>query len=320
VNIDTGFVCRNKTDCPSGKDCISGKCVDVEEDIGFDAGMDIMEIGDGGKYCTKDDECPENYKCNLSSNTCEEVKMPKVCLSEKEMDFGYVQYGQSKEKCVVLTNCGDATLNISGVAFGENTSSAYKFKAGQEYTKKLSPNSSEYLDICVIVTPNSEEAPQGTVEVYNDSAIPKFVIPLRSQYKGSADLVFVDENNKSFWPDGSTSTFKVDFGLVGPGNRKSLKFRITNATDGDKPLLIKSLDRFATQFNGRFFDISDDTKELTPPIVVGPSQIIGLELIYAPTQRSPKDSGNLLIETNDFDIDNNGTADNGKLLVECSGV
>ncbi len=320
VNIDTGFVCRNKTDCPSGKDCISGKCVDVEEDIGFDAGMDIMEIGDGGKYCTKDDECPENYKCNLSSNTCEEVKMPKVCLSEKEMDFGYVQYGQSKEKCVVLTNCGDATLNISGVAFGENTSSAYKFKAGQEYTKKLSPNSSEYLDICVIVTPNSEEAPQGTVEVYNDSAIPKFVIPLMSQYKGSADLVFVDENNKSFWPDGSTSTFKVDFGLVGPGNRKSLKFRITNATDGDKPLLIKSLDRFATQFNGRFFDISDDTKELTPPIVVGPSQIIGLELIYAPTQRSPKDSGNLLIETNDFDIDNNGTADNGKLLVECSGV
>lgn len=320
ATIDIGFICRNKNDCPSGKDCINGKCVDVEEDTGFDAGFDAGDTGNGGKYCTKDEECPQNYKCNLSNNTCEEIKEPKVCLTENEIDFGYVQYGQSKEKCVVMTNCGNADLSVTGVDFGSNTSSAYQFKAGQERKKTLKPNSSDYLEICVIIVPNSEEAPQGTVEVYTNAEPPKVVIPLKSQYKGSADLVFLDDTNKKIWPDGNTSTFKVDFGLVGPGNKKSLKFKIANATDGDKPLLIKTLDKFAPQFSGRFYDISDDTKDLTLPIIVGPSQTIGLELIYAPTQRSPKDQGNLLIETNDFDIDNNGTSDNGKLMIECSGV
>ncbi len=318
--IDTGFICRNKNDCPSGKDCINGKCVDIEEDTGFDAGFDAGDTGDGGKYCTKDDECPANYKCNLSNNTCEEIKEPKVCLSEKEMDFGYVQYGQSKEKCVVMTNCGNAALAVTGVDFGSSTATAYQFKAGQEKKKTLEPNSSDYLEICVIVVPNSEEAPQGTVEVYTNAEPPKVVIPLKSQYKGSSDFVFLDDTNKKIWPDGNTSTFKVDFGLVGPGNKKSLRFKVANATDGDKPLLIKTLDKFAPQFSGRFYDISDDTKDLTLPIIVGPSQTVGLELTYAPTQRSPKDQGNLLIETNDFDIDNNGTADNGKLMIECSGV
>jgi len=320
VVIDTGFICRNRTDCPSGKDCIGGRCVDIEEDAGLDSGFDTGDVGDGGKSCTKDDECPENYRCNLSNNTCEEIKEPKVCLSENEMNFGYVLYGQPKEKCVVMTNCGNADLDINGVEFGGGTASAYSFKSGQEKKKTLTPESSDSLEICVVVTPNSEEAPQGTVEVYTNAEPPKVVIPLKSEYKGSADLVFVDDQNNRIWPDGKTSTFKVDFGLVGPGNKKSLKFKITNGTDGDKPLLIENLDKFATQFSGRFFDIQDETKDLTPPIIVGPSQVIGLELTYAPTQRSSGDQGNLLVETNDFDIDNNQTADNGKLLIECAGV
>ncbi len=58
TTIDTGFVCRNKADCPSEKDCINGKCVDIEEDTGFDAGLDTGDTGDGGLYCTKDEECP----------------------------------------------------------------------------------------------------------------------------------------------------------------------------------------------------------------------------------------------------------------------
>ncbi|MCX7959086.1 MAG: choice-of-anchor D domain-containing protein, partial [Deltaproteobacteria bacterium] len=273
-----------------------------------------------GKYCTKNEECPQNYKCNLSNNTCEEITEPKVCLTDNQMDFGYVQYGQSKEKCVVLTNCGNADLMVTGVDFGGGSSSAYQFKAGQEKKKTLRPGSSDYLEICVIVVPNSEEAPQGTVEVYSNAEPAKVVIPLRSQYKGSSDFVFIDDKNKKIWPDGNTATFKVDFGLVGPGNKKSLKFRVTNATDGDKPLLIKTLDKFATQFSGRFFDINDDSKDIALPVIIGPSQVIGLELTYAPTQRSPKDQGNLLVETNDLDIDNNGTADNGKLMIECSGV
>jgi hypothetical protein len=320
VVVDTGTVCRNKSDCQMGYDCVNGRCVEIIEDGGVDTGTDIGDIGDGGKYCTKDDECPQNYKCNLSNNTCEEITIPKVCLSDPELDFGYVQYGQSKEKCTILNNCGNADLLITGVEFGGGTSSAYQFKAGMEKKKTLKPNSSDYLEICVIVVPNSEVAPTGTVEVYTNAEPPKVVIPLKSQYKGSADLIFIDDNNKRIWPDGNTTTFKVDFGTVGPNNKKSLKFKITNATEGDQPLLLKTLDRFAPQFTGRFFDINDETKDLTLPILLGPSQIIGIELTYAPTQRSPKDQGNFLIETNDFDIDNDGKADNGKLLIECSGV
>ncbi|MCX7943054.1 MAG: choice-of-anchor D domain-containing protein [Deltaproteobacteria bacterium] len=322
VFLDTGLICRSKTDCPIGKDCIGGKCVDMVDDGGIDTGFDIaiVDIGNGGKNCTKNEECPQNYRCNLSNNMCEEIIEPKICLTENQLDFGYVQYGQSKEKCTVLTNCGNADLKISGVDFGSGTSSAYQFKLGQEKRKTLKPGSSDYLEICVIVKPNSEEAPQGTVEVYSDAEPAKLVIPLKSQYKGSSDFVFVDDKNKKVWPDGNTSTFRVDFGLVGPGNKKSLKFKIMNATDGDKPLLIKTLDKFATQFSGRFFDINDDSKDITLPAIIGPSQVIGLELVYAPTQRSPKDQGNLLIETNDPDIDNNGVADNGKLMIDCNGV
>lgn len=320
VVVDTiPNMCRNRTDCQPGFDCISGRCVEIK-DAGADTGLDAEDAGDGGKFCTKDEECPKDYKCNLSTNTCEEIREPKVSLSESEMDFGYVQYGQSKEKCVIMVNDGNSDLEINGVDFGGGTSNAYRFKSGQEKRKTLKPNSSDYLEICVIVVPNSEEAPQGTVEVYTNADPPKVVIPLKSQYKGSADLSFVDENNQRIWPDQNTATFKVDFGLVGPGNKKSLQFRVTNMTDGDKPLLIKTLDRFASQFSGRFFDIQDDTKELTPPIIVGPSQIVGLEITYAPTQRSAKDQGNLLIETNDLDIDNDSYADNGKLMIECSGV
>jgi hypothetical protein len=244
------------------------------------------------------------------------------------LDFGAVHYGECPAKELLAINGGDADLRVLGIDFGTGTNPD---PGKPRFTKVVSQNipatlkPEEYLTVTVTYCQDDAQADTGELQVSSDDPkAPIVKVPMVSNYKGDPEFQIVKyappDPPEQLWPKVGVSQYTVDLGNIDPGKNATVEATIMNASTGDailsltNPLLTK-ISSGANVFSHKFTDPLNAGAEVTPPIYLNPGDVVSAAITYSCSEMNFDDKGNLTITTNDGDINDDNTADDGKAIL-----
>lgn len=175
----------------------------------------------------------------------------EVTASPASLSFGAIAIGSSSKQQIVLTNSGNAILNISGVTANGTGYSA----SGLTFPTKVNPSQS--VTITAIFNPTVAGNATGSLAILSDAGNSPVTIPL-SGTGAQAGLAI--------------SPASFNFGSVVDGQTRSQNFVVTNT--GTASLTIAQL-----SVNGGAYKVSG----LNTPAIVAPNNSATFSVLFAPT-------------------------------------
>lgn len=296
--------------------------------VGDDGLVGGPEEVDGGMegWCRPDaGECGEGYVCDSTTGACDPVGVIKV--DPATLDFGWVDVGTMVMLSLTISNSGQAALTVQAVSFEAGTSPDFTFETARSLPLTLGP--SEWVMLDVTFTPSDNHSQHGSLLISSDDLRrPLMRVPLLGNWcdKCPPDLQLVDATTDPpmvLYPvEGSTSTFAWDVGDTAVGASKSATLTILNAPRGDTILGIDSVTvtpKTANAFTISFADHATPSQTREPPLYLNADDMMDMTVVYAPTVVADADETDVVITTNDTDINDDGAADEGVLTVRLIG-
>ncbi|MBI5526575.1 MAG: hypothetical protein HY897_09585 [Deltaproteobacteria bacterium] len=308
----------NNVDCSCAESkCVLGHC------------LNCARGGCHGEVCRLDEDCGTGFACNRSTGKCEGVGMIRV--DPEVLDFGCVRPGEISILQVSISNAGMGPLTVLDVKIVEPTSpdggpSHFTLTNDVQLPSKLDPDA--FITIRVEYLQDDSVEDTGEVQILSDDpGKPAIKVPIVSYRRGQPDLAIVDSTTTPpavlFPTEGSGPVFNIDIGELAPGESKTAVLGVINTRECGPPIL--SLDDMTISntglnlFEARFASPDDPSKELQTPVYLNADELVDLVVEYAPTVPSDTDASIVTIPTNDGDIDNDGTWDDGILTIRIIG-
>lgn len=325
---DGGEVCKNDLDCPEADyKCINGKCVKIVDVISEDGGEDT-EITDVSFYCDEDKDCKdENKICDPNSHQCVDKSRPILFVDPQVINFGAVFYGQCAKRTFKIQNVGSADLNITMIDFESGTNPEPpqnpRFTLSIPISIPGIVKAGASIDVEVQYCQDDATPDKGNILILsNDASKPMFKLPIVSSYKDSPDFAIVDEKdfNKKLWPPTTNPyQYTVDMGNASSGKQITKRIYFTNMTN-EAVLEISKLYLTKTtasnnEFSMKIFNNIDSENPVTTPIFDNPSEVYFIEITFKCNEDKFDEASVVTFATNDTDIDNDTTPDDGTTTV-----
>lgn len=177
--------------------------------------------------------------------------MPNAAVNTSRLNYGDVAVGETKNRSVVLTNTGNATLDVQSVT---TTSDTYTITS--QVPSTLAPSTA--ATITVASTPNASGWQNAS---------------LRVEHNGTGSPATVSLTTRGVAPEASVTPTTHDFGTITADGQESVQVRIANT--GNQPLNVTGIDLA----NGSEAYTVDGA---TTPTVVAPDGVTNATVSFDP--------------------------------------
>ena len=326
---DGGQVCNNNLDCVEpDTECINGKCVKVVDAISGDGGKDVEPLSDVSFYCDRDEDCKDTNKvCDLNSHNCVEKNRPVLFVDPQVINFGAVKFGQCAQRTFKVQNVGSADLRITMIDFESGTNPEPplppRFTLDIPVSIPATISAGNSIDVNVKYCQDDAIVDKGNILIIsNDESKPQFKLPIVSSYKDSPDFAIVDEKdfNKKLWPPTANPyQYTVDIGNAQSGKEIKKRIYFTNLA-GEAILEVSKLYLTKTTSSNNTFEMKiynniDSQTPVKTPIYDNPAEVYFIEVIFKCNEDKFDEASVITFQTNDTDIDNDTTPDDGSTTI-----
>ena len=302
---DTATSCEGNDDFPAGQKCnlTTGYC---EPTVITDGDTEIVETDDDLDVDKDEVDLPDTPDVDDSEpaegDVEPEVDEPPadtdgkiIVVQPPQVDFGYVLYGGSNTKDVIIKNADDATANltVSHISFlspVEDIDFSLELGTGVILPMELPPG--EGFSVSVTYRPTDAVPDEGEqLLISSDDRDNSLVrVDLTPRYKGDAHIGADPES--------------IAFGEVPIGGSDVQTITITNSGDPDGNMVLR-ISSIALASSGGY--VGNDFKlrpsrEPTPeqPLFLNPGESLTINVDYSPTQEGSR-SDTIYIVTSDGD-------------------
>ncbi|MCX7944030.1 MAG: choice-of-anchor D domain-containing protein [Deltaproteobacteria bacterium] len=321
---DGGEVCKNNLDCPeSDMECVGGRCIRISDIIAFDVYEDV-ELMDVSFYCDDDEDCKDESRvCDLNTHKCVDKNRPVLFVDPQVINFGAVFFGQCAKRTFKIQNIGTANLRVSMLDFESGTNPEPPLP--QRFTLSIPINvpgdisAGSSIDVEVQYCQDDAVPDKGNILIIsNDESKPQYKLPIVSAYKDSPDFAIIEESdfNKKLWPPTTNPyQYTVDMGNAELGREIRKRIYFTNMA-GEAILEISKLYLTKTTASNNIFDMRiynniDEKTPVSPPIYDNPAEVYFVEVVFKCNEDKFDEASVITFNTNDKDIDNDLTPDDG---------
>ncbi|GEM_PF-2172611 len=329
---DGGEICKNDLDCNEpDTECINGKCVkivDVISDVISDDGGRDADLSDVSLYCDEDTDCQDPDKiCDLNTHQCVDKNRPIIFVDPQLINFGAVFFGQCSKRMFKIQNLGTADLRITMIDFESGTNPEpplpprFSMNIPIQIPGNIVPNSS--IDVEVQYCQDDATPDKGNIIIIsNDESRPQFKLSIVSAYKDSPDFAIVDENdfNNKLWPPSANPyQYTIDLGNADLGKEIKKKVYFTNMASEAileiSKLFITKTTASNNLFNMKIYNNIDTQTSVNAPIYDNPAEIYFAEIVFNCNEDKFDEASIITFNTNDSNIDNDLTPDDGTTTV-----
>ncbi len=226
------------------------------------------------------DEMPGLFTCNVRGA----VPLPVISVMPARIDFGAVAVGETVSETIVVSNEGDATLNLDAPQFLRGTSEDFGIEGEPSEEVALAPD--EFAEFTFTYTASIDTPANGTaVFLSNDPITPQFSVPLLGR-ASVPDLVVTPES--------------INYGNVAQTITVTRTFSMFN--NGSEPVEIESMildtpGEFEIVADAGFAPTTGGSGTIEP---LGEAMV---SVTYTPLDEG-EDFGRILIASNDPDEPN----------------
>ncbi len=290
--------CRTKEDCVYPEECVNGICQKVE---------------DAGHYDATDTDVLTDIYTEGG-----------ISVEPQAIDFGAMQFGETKKKMLSIKNIGSSDLIIFNLELDPGADKS-TFAITTQFNKNTVLKSGDTLEIEVSCTQTDADPDNTSIIITSsDPHLSTLRIPIYNRYKDKPNISikYTDLSGieKTFPMQGDTNRLSIDMGntpLDAGKNINTREVQITNTAEEGILKIEKVTDFINTKnkFEYRFFS-KISNQDLKLPIYLSGKETIFLIITFTATVKSSNDSIDLSIYTNDADINNDGNeSENGLLII-----
>jgi len=288
--------CESDDDCRGDRICSGGFCLDpgVEDtssppttdsgpgpDEGLPPDTGVPDGGpprdSGGPDADADTSDDAGDSGDIAGDTAPDIVSPDAgmvgpqirVVPPEELEFGTITVPDSTTEPVVVRNAGDAPLSITAAGLGQTPSQGFSV-SGPSTPQNLSPGDSISFD--VTFNPNQQAQFQNELVIESNDRDPAD----RETDVTLSGTAF----NKVTQPCLFSTPDSLDYGVVQPGNSKTLEVTVGNCSTMDSVTV--------TRYNflsnpGGMFNIDSSTRQ--PPFRLNTNQSEKLKITYSPTSK-----------------------------------
>lgn len=290
--------CRTKDDCIYPEECVQGVCKSVN-----DAGLEDV----------------------LTQDVITDISLGGRILAEpSSIDFGAMQFGETKKKTLRIKNGGTADIVIYNFELDSNADTK-TFSISSSFTKNTELKPDESFEIEVSCTQTDAEPDNTSIIITSsDSESSTLRVPVYNKYKDKPNLLVKYKTifgvDKTFPNQGDQNEILYDMGntaLDAGKNINTVEIEIMNNAEEGIFKIDKVTDFINTKnkFEYKFFN-KISNQDTNVPIYLSGKESIFLIVTFTASQKSNNDTMDLNIYTNDMDVNNDGSeSENGLLIV-----
>jgi hypothetical protein len=290
---------------------------------GGDAESDGGCIGRGTNWCG------EGTRCDADSGICAEGGMIRV--DPEVLDFGCVDPGNIIMLNLTVSNVGKGVLTILDIGLESQDPGDAGFPIFSVETPRDAPFTLAPAEwITLTVSYRQDDAIQDTnalIIASDDPMHPLVKVPFRNGYKSVPDFGIIDRSTEpptTLYPtEGSTTTFMRDLGEIPVGSSQTEVFSFANmprCSDAILSIEVGSMSVLgANPISIAIGGIPYPRDGSSAPIYLSPRDAIDVTVEYSPTVPSDTDETELTLKTNDGDVNNDGSWDDGILTIRLLG-
>ncbi|HEY3358551.1 MAG TPA: choice-of-anchor D domain-containing protein [Polyangia bacterium] len=222
----------------------------------------------GPRPCSGDNDCPSGQSCiggycqgqSLVDAAVDQAAIPKMLVSPTVLDYGSPVIGAEYTKVFSIANVGSGPLTVSAITLLEDrTVGAFTLSHAP---LPLIVAAGDSLDVPVVLRPNDENLPVGSIKVHSDDPTTgDATIDLLAHQKGAPQLS-VCAQNAAPPPDCTVTSDNnpvIEYGAVPYGTSVERVVSARNTGDGNLPIEVSKVALTdPTHFTVTLFQFVDD--------------------------------------------------------------